>query len=57
MQLLGFKVAAWRIKEVRKKLGYCWLDKNGRDKAMFIKELEEILKNIEAKDIKEQEEK
>lgn len=47
MHSFGFKVPPARINEVRKILGYTWLDEKAVDKVKFIKEVEDLLTQIQ----------
>lgn len=41
MEVLGYKVPSRRIREVRRKLGYCWLDRNSPEEL-----LQEVIEEI-----------
>jgi len=48
MRSFGYKVPTARVNEVKKKLGYTWLDEQAIDKAKFIQQVEEFLLQIQA---------
>ena len=51
MHSFGFKVPTARVNEVKKKLGYTWLDEKAMDKVKFMHQVEEFLHQVqEAKD-------
>lgn len=54
MELLGYGVPSWRIREVRQELGYCWLDEDYTEKFQKTtkpaQEIEEMLKWITDKE-------
>jgi hypothetical protein len=47
MHSFGFKVPPVRVNEVKNKHGYTWLDEKAQDKVKFIKEIEELLLQIQ----------
>ena len=49
MHSFGFKVPPARVNEVKKNLGYTWLDEKALDKVKFIQEIEELLLQIQKK--------
>ena len=54
MHSFGYKVPAVRVYEVKKKLGYTWLDEKAQEKAQFIQKVEELLRQIQAKKVTEE---
>ena len=47
MHSFGFKVPPARVNEVKKDLGYTWLDEKALDKVKFIRDVEELLLQIQ----------
>jgi hypothetical protein len=47
MHSFGFKVPPARVDEVMKNLGYTWLDEKALDKVKFIRDVEELLLQIQ----------